>query len=194
MKNLKDFILIYDKVIPEDVCKSSVQDLESCNWEQHLFYDGNSNTYSETVNDCDVYDGNKPESEPIVTEHIINKVVGGLINDYVEKSKLPTHNLFSILKFSNILYHRYRDGTQMVEHCDHIHSLFKGSENKGIPILSIVGVFNDGYVGGEFIMFDDYQIKLGAGDIVIFPSVFLFHHRINKVTQGTRYSFVSWAW
>jgi predicted 2-oxoglutarate/Fe(II)-dependent dioxygenase YbiX len=42
--------------------------------------------------------------------------------------------------------------------------------------------------------FKDYEIKLNAGDILIFPSVFMFPHRVDKVSKGTRYSFVSWAW
>jgi predicted 2-oxoglutarate/Fe(II)-dependent dioxygenase YbiX len=186
MKELKDFILIYDKVLPEDVCKASVEDLENRSWEQHLFYESKTNTYAETIDDCDIY------SEQIVTGQIIAQATGAVLHDYVKK--LNSNYFNELQKFSNITYHRYRDGKQMVEHCDHIHALFKGSADKGIPILSVVGVLNDGYVGGEFVMFDDYEIKLGAGDIIVFPSVFLFPHRINRVTEGTRYSFVSWAW
>ena len=63
-----------------------------------------------------------------------------------------------------------------------------------IPILSIVGVLNDNYQGGEFIMFDDYEIKFKPGDIIIFPSVFLYPHLVKPVTKGTRYSLVSWTW
>ena len=44
--------------------------------------------------------------------------------------------------------------------------LFTG-ERKGIPILSIVAVLNDDYEGGEFILFDDYEIKFKAGDLII---------------------------
>ena len=81
----------------------------------------------------------------------------------------------------------------MSKHCDHIKDLFEG-ERKGIPILSIVCVLNNNYKGGEFIMFDDYEIKFKAGDLIIFPSVFLYPHLVKPVKKGTRYSFVSWAW
>ena len=43
-------------------------------------------------------------------------------------------------------------------------------------------------------MFDDYEIKFKAGDLIIFPSVFLYPHLVKSVKKGTRYSFVSWAW
>ena len=81
----------------------------------------------------------------------------------------------------------------MAEHCDHIHSLFDG-EIKGIPILSIVGTLNENYEGGEFIMFQDKEIKLLTGDLLIFPSNFLYPHRVDPVKKGTRYSYVSWVY
>ena len=82
----------------------------------------------------------------------------------------------------------------MENHCDHIHSMFDG-ERKGIPILSIVGVLNDDYEGGELIMFDgDKTISTKKGDLLIFPSNFLYPHRITPVTKGPRYSYVSWVW
>jgi len=81
----------------------------------------------------------------------------------------------------------------MSKHCDHIHSLFTGNI-RGIPILSIVGVLNDDYKGGEFIMFDNYEIKFKAGDLIIFPSIFLYPHLVKPVKKGIRYSFVSWCY
>jgi predicted 2-oxoglutarate/Fe(II)-dependent dioxygenase YbiX len=81
----------------------------------------------------------------------------------------------------------------MAKHCDHIHDMFDG-KMKGIPTLSIVGFLNDDYEGGEFIMFDDMEIKLKQGDVLIFPSNFLYPHKVNPVTKGIRDSFVSWVW
>jgi hypothetical protein len=33
-----------------------------------------------------------------------------------------------------------------------------------------------------------------TGDVIIFPSTFLYPHKVNEVKKGIRYSFVSWAW
>ena len=57
-----------------------------------------------------------------------------------------------------------------------------------------VSLLNDNYQGGEFIMFDDYEIKFKAGDLLIFPSVFLYPHLVKPVTKGIRYAFVSWCY
>lgn len=80
----------------------------------------------------------------------------------------------------------------MLPHVDHIHYLFDG-KSKGIPVLSIVGLLNDDFTEGRFVFWDKYDIDMEAGDIVIFPSNFLYKHRVTPVTQGIRYSFVSWA-
>ena len=78
-------------------------------------------------------------------------------------------------------------------HCDHIHSLFDG-ERKGVPILSCLGLLNDDYEGGEFFILDDLKIELKKGDLLIFPSNFMYPHRVEPVLSGIRYSYISWVW
>ena len=79
----------------------------------------------------------------------------------------------------------------MREHYDHIHSLFDG-KIKGVPILSIVGLLNDNYEGGQFMMRGE-EVKLTRGDILVFPSNFMYPHQVKDITKGIRFSFVSWA-
>ena len=79
----------------------------------------------------------------------------------------------------------------MAEHCDHISSLFDG---KGIPMLSIVGQLNEDFEGGEFVMFGDKTIEFETGDLIVFPSNFMYPHRVDPVKKGARYSYVSWAY
>jgi predicted 2-oxoglutarate/Fe(II)-dependent dioxygenase YbiX len=43
-------------------------------------------------------------------------------------------------------------------------------------------------------MFDDYEIKFKQGDVIIFPSLFLYPHKVEPVKKGTRYSYISWVW
>ena len=44
-------------------------------------------------------------------------------------------------------------------------------------------------------MFDDEkEYKIKQGEIMIFPSVFLYPHRVAPVTKGVRDTFVSWVW
>ena len=48
------------------------------------------------------------------------------------------------------------------------------------------------YEGSEFVC-RDTKIKLKTGDILMFPSNFMYPHEVTECTKGTRYSFVSWA-
>ena len=58
----------------------------------------------------------------------------------------------------------------------------------------MVGLLNNDFKGGKFIMFKNKEFKLKQGDLIIFPSNFLYPHEITEVTKGTRYSYVSWVY
>jgi predicted 2-oxoglutarate/Fe(II)-dependent dioxygenase YbiX len=80
-------------------------------------------------------------------------------------------------------------------HVDHIHSLFDG-QHRGIPILSIITLLNEDYKGGEFCFKLDgkeVEYKLKTGECLIWPSLFMYPHYVKPVTEGTRQSFVVWA-
>ncbi len=57
----------------------------------------------------------------------------------------------------------------------------------------MLGVLNDDYEGGEFVLIDE-KIDLSKGDIIIFPSNFMYPHKVEPVTKGIRYSYISWIW
>jgi predicted 2-oxoglutarate/Fe(II)-dependent dioxygenase YbiX len=56
-----------------------------------------------------------------------------------------------------------------------------------------VGQLNDSFEGGEFVVLDK-TIKMKAGDLLIFPSNFIFEHQVKTITKGTRLSFISWVY
>ena len=76
---------------------------------------------------------------------------------------------------------------------DHIHSIFDGKE-KGIPVLSFILNFNDDYEGADLFFWDNTTFKLGKGDIIMWPSNFLYPHGVTEAISGKRYSGVTWAW
>ena len=76
---------------------------------------------------------------------------------------------------------------------DNMHSLFDG-DRRGIPILSMMGVLNDDFEGGMFVFNEHKEVRLEKGDVLIFPSNFIYRHKVRLVTSGTRYSWMSWAY
>jgi predicted 2-oxoglutarate/Fe(II)-dependent dioxygenase YbiX len=115
------------------------------------------------------------------------------IGNYLRQIDLPWFN--SWVGFSPVRYNRYKSNTNMKLHCDHINTVFDGTI-RGIPTLTILGLLNDEFKGGEFTLFDQEEdvIPLEKGDVIMFPSNFQYPHKVNSVTNGVRYSFVSWAY
>lgn len=79
---------------------------------------------------------------------------------------------------------RYGVNQHFQEHADHGFSY--------MATVSLVGYPNDGYVGGELVFPKlGLTIKPEAGDLVIFPSTYLFSHRAMPVKEGVKYSIVT---
>lgn len=194
LEHIKDYIFVKN-LIPAEICNNLIKDIAVRNpWEKHKWQNygviKERPTFPPTELDV-------AESFPDQNE-ILYPYVGESLKSYEELIK--TNNSFDNF-VSNcglhmacpVRFNRYTVNTLMKSHHDHIHSLFDG-ERKGIPTLSIVGVLNDDFEGGGFFFFNDYEVKLKQGDILIFPSLFMYPHRVDKVKSGVRYSFVSWAW
>ena len=192
MKNLKDYILHLNNWIPQNIIDISIKELsKDKTWQRHTFT--NPKTFeSKPQNgdkELDVCYGDK-----LTYIKELHQLTWKALERYIVIEKKGEEYFDGWSGFSPIRFNRYNKNQIMSKHCDHIKSLFTGDIKGGIPILSIVGVLNDDYKGGEFIMFDDYEIKFKAGDLIVFPSVFLYPHLVKPVKKGIRYSFVSWAW
>jgi predicted 2-oxoglutarate/Fe(II)-dependent dioxygenase YbiX len=73
---------------------------------------------------------------------------------------------------------------------------FKSHVDNGVMfprIVSVTGYFNDDYDGGE-ISYDKFNIKYKpkAGDVIIFPSDYVYSHEVEKINNGVRYAVVNW--
>jgi predicted 2-oxoglutarate/Fe(II)-dependent dioxygenase YbiX len=182
-KHLEDYVQVYRGLIDAKTCDNIIAELETCKWIQHRFYSATGL----------VDNGTEPYEYhgQLSNDSDLKKNVWEALRRYIlEDINFPWFSGWG--GFSNLKFIKYDKGSEMVNHCDHIQSIFDGA-NRGIPVLSIIAQLNDNFEGGEFVMFDDTVIPLGKGDIIIFPSVFLYPHRINKITSGTRYSMISWS-
>jgi predicted 2-oxoglutarate/Fe(II)-dependent dioxygenase YbiX len=181
---LKNFIHVERGLIPKDTCRFVIDTIKNCSWSKHTWNSDGKTFFSYPTKELDVL-----EATPSL-EDILNPLISLSIksyNNFIGKEKVS-----QVTGFSHIRFNRYQKGQIMRRHCDHIKSLFEG-EVRGIPILSIIINFNDDYKGGDLIFWDDYKVSLGEGDIVIFPSLFLFPHRVEEVTENIRYSGVTWG-
>ncbi len=183
-KNLEHYVRVFN-LIDSDVCVETTKQLQSVEWEKHMYRDPTNER--DVTYDDDLFISN----DRITNKELLMKLTWQSFLNYIEELELPW--LAGWHGHSEIRFNRYDVDTQMRIHCDHIHTLFDGNR-KGIPVMTALGLLNNDYEGGEFIMFGDTQINLKAGDIIVFPSNYLYPHQVNPVKSGVRYSFVSWAW
>jgi predicted 2-oxoglutarate/Fe(II)-dependent dioxygenase YbiX len=183
MKSLTDYILTQN-TIPVEVCDNVQDKLNHSEWRKHSWY-GSDGDY--TFQDKDPFVVNEPDCDRMLVESVNKALLG-----YSQKVLSKESGGQWIRTFCGMRYNRYNVGSKLSSHYDHIVDLFGG--DKGIPVLSIVGVLNDDYEGGEFTFFGELKIPLQKGDILLFPSCFLYPHEVLPVTEGSRLSFVSWAW
>ena len=111
------------------------------------------------------------------------------IRDFYQKHKLDIGNLdigkglvneLQLLKYREGYFYNYHvDGTAMLRN------------------LSCIIFLNDDYEGGELCFYDVFNkrevtIKAKAGRLILWPSNFLYPHKVNKVSKGLRFTMVSW--
>lgn len=186
---LRDLIHVEKGIIPANLCDYLVEEIEKNEWRPHTWYNNVANSFgSEETMELDVQNITG-EHQQLLTPFMIQ--AGSAYNAIYAFQTERTSQMMN--KFSSIRFNRYSPGQIMRQHHDHIHSLFDGNE-KGIPVLSFILNLNDDYEGAELFFWDDHVVPLGKGDIIMFPSLFLFPHGVKEATKGKRYSAVSWAW
>ena len=85
---------------------------------------------------------------------------------------------------------KYETGGEYVKHIDQDHAMNR--------VLSFIINLNEGYEGGEICFYNPQTgqplepISLKRGDVIFFPSNFLYPHAILPVIQKTRFSIVGW--
>ncbi len=187
MKNLHNFIFHLSNFFPKEFCDKIINLSNNIGWNEHTWQSQRYNAlklYSQKELDiCDL----KNLESPLRNELFFRTMTA------IDEYQMINQTSVGVSYIHDYRVNRYQQNTTMRQHVDHIHDLFDGTR-RGIPILSIVVNLNENYEGGNLIFFDSVQYSLKTGDIVIFPSNFLYPHSVSEVTSGIRYSMVSWGY
>jgi len=188
-KSIEFYVSQYSNFLDKETCENVLKEIKNLKWEEHTFYNPKEQKYNNLSGTQELDSLYNIQSIPTIDA--LSKKLWFAIDKYVTSLNF---NWFTGWQgYSSLKFNRYSLNKKMAEHCDHTRDLFDGTR-RGIPMLSVVGLLNDDFKGGEFVMFRDVEIKLKRGDLLIFPSNFVYPHRVDPVTEGTRYSFVSWVW
>ena len=193
-RNLEHYARKY-KFLDKDTCETTMKELNVLatgqnveeEFVQHTFYNARKNEYKPISGSQEL---DITYIDTSTTKLIMDKLWNQL-HIYMKDLNFNWFNSWD--GYSKVRWNRYSENRKMALHVDHIKSLFDG-DRKGIPTLSCLGVLNDDYEGGEFVMWDDKVIPLEQGDLLIFPSNFLYPHKVEPVTKGIRYSYISWVY
>lgn len=93
-------------------------------------------------------------------------------------------NIMELKYWEAFNFVKYGPGQHFQEHHDHGYSYN--------CTVSLVAYINDDYEGGElYFRRQNLTIKPEAGDLMIFPSNYMYPHRAMPVHSGTKYSIVT---
>ena len=179
----EDFIFEIKKFFPKNFC------------DKIIAYFGNDDLLDATtvggldknVRNCIARDINHAKSfgQRIVQNHIkarMDDAVKHYIKNYTHVNVVKSSQI-ELLKY---VHNQYKAG-------------YKWHTDQGATVpdrqLSVSVCLNNDYDGGEF-QFDFKegvkQIPQNVGDLIIFPSNFMFPHQVKQVTRGIRYALIGW--
>lgn len=182
--NLNEYIVIIKNALTNPLCDAILEEFKNNNeWEDTVIGGGKVN---KEVRNC--------QTIVISYPHVIEK------NNKI-RIKLDKYIFVSTAKciqeYNNKFLHcnieedsgyellKYPEGCFYKEHTDS----FKARPRS----VSCSFMLNDDFEGGEFAFFDrELKYKLEKGDALMFPSNFMYPHEVMPVTQGTRYSIITW--
>lgn len=183
-KNIKDYILTFDNLMPHDICNEIIKEYENCDeWKdstiaENILEKKSRNCQNIMISSKEIIENNKNIRTKI--DENIYKCISNVLSLYIK-------NFNTVLVSNDTGYDllRYNTGNFYNEHIDYF--------SKQPRLLSCSINLNDNYTGGEFSFFNKEIIySLKKGSAIIFPSNFMYPHSILPITKGTRYSIVTW--
>jgi predicted 2-oxoglutarate/Fe(II)-dependent dioxygenase YbiX len=183
MKNINDYIVVFENIVPLDLCDSLLQEYaNSSEWVDTSTKGGvrkdirSATTILMSTDQVIAINENVRRS----LDKEVYTSAGLAIQKYNEK-----FNQAHIEEDSGYELLRYETGQFYTQHTDS----FKAAPRA----VSCSFGLNDDYEGGEFAFFKrEIKIKVPKGAAVMFPSNFMYPHEILPVTKGIRYSIVTW--
>lgn len=182
--DIEDYILILDDIVSDSLCKQVIEEYEPTSlWSEATMRGNVVNKNLRNLNAIDISSFYAIQQNPSIRGKIdfeLFKCSNKVISIYKQKFPLVyvDHN-------SGYELFRYSIGHFCKDHIDS----FKLKPR----VVSCSFSLNDNYEGGEWSFFNGEKIfKAPKGSAVLFPSTFLYPHGILPVTNGSRYSIVTW--
>jgi len=182
---IESFIKNYDYIVSKELCERILNEYKnSSDWTHSLI--GGEASVDSTIRNCDSII--LSDTEIIQRNFEIRKNIDMELHQQLLKvvemySKEFPHFSPSIDTGYQLL--RYNPGQFYIQHTD---SFIQQQRSIACSVT-----LNEDFVGGEFAFFDrEIMMRNSIGDVIVFPSNFMYPHEIMPVISGTRYSIITW--
>lgn len=193
--NTVAFIKEYNNIFPFKVVISLLKYLNTVKFQNAKVIDPtqpNGEGIHRSVRKAEVFDlfHNSKSYTEVHYFNLLRKTFMFMICEYMRSiNKNPVSS--PVEKILQITALKYEKTGFYVPHCDH-----SGSAPR---TLSLVYLLNNDYKGGELVFVNPSdtnevlkKVDVQPNKLIIFPSNFIYPHSVLPVTEGTRYSLVSW--
>jgi hypothetical protein len=180
-QQISDYIFFYPDVMDAKTCEWIINRYETtAEWQQSTFYNGAENTGTSQVAMDEYWIGSQLPYYKDIKESF----------EYCVSDYIGVHDKIKSKDFTDFRINRYGQGGFMKQHIDGIHH--SHGQKQGYPHLTSLLFLNDDYEGGEFVICGDKQIEKKQGSAIVFPSNFMYPHEVKEVTEGKRFSVMTW--
>ena len=183
------FISMYEDIFEKEKLKDMFEVWKTFDYEQVSYFQGDKLQNKKTVRNAQARGLSIEDSSKTIQHYsnLFHRTFTTNFHRYLKSNNFP---IKAVEKLSNPEILKYEPGGHYIWHTDSCISVNRA--------LSAIYFVNDDYEGGElefnFPTTDQsLKIKPVANTMVVWPSNFMFPHRVIPVTKGIRYSVVCWA-
>ena len=189
--SISDHILHLPAFIDKNQCISVMNSLDNLERDDSAPYtDGLLNDDADTYFDPDIK----------YIDNVRDRIFIDGLKEYASKVRSFNWSYYDTKSFhcSEMIIRRYNEGSEFkYHHDDIIAEIFPHWFLRRQNILTCNFYFSDAkdYEGGDLkFTCSDKKYHTSMGDIIIFPSNWMFYHEVQKITQGKRYSGTVWLY
>jgi predicted 2-oxoglutarate/Fe(II)-dependent dioxygenase YbiX len=173
MESLLDYVKVYKNVIPHELCDGVIAKYKDS---KNFKLSPTEGGYNSEIRSCTQVVLTEDEEFDTKVFYEQKKNIKRYLTEFPQAA-IDRDTGYALLK--------YEVGTYFKEHVDH--------SPRNTRTISCSMILNDDFEGGDFAFFDkEHIIKANKGDVIMFPSNFLYRHQVLPVTKGTRYSIITW--
>tara|TARA_R100001440_G_scaffold16293_7_gene27785 strand:- start:7424 stop:7984 length:561 start_codon:yes stop_codon:yes gene_type:complete len=183
---LINFISVYDDILPKKPFGKLFKVCKDLDWQDAFIGNGLLNKNIRKVKVRELLDISNSMTE-VHWCNVMENIFKVNIEKYVNRNKIKN------------MYSKELEVIQVLKYSESDHYVWHYDGGTNYPrTISCVYFLNEDYEGGELCFQNpdgtgEFAIPVKENRMVIWPSTFLYPHRVKPVKKGERYSIVSWS-